>query len=207
MKKITITVAFFAMTAAAMAQDIELPKPDTGNAFPVYKAFAQRRSQRKYADKELEPQQLSNLLWCADGISRPDGRRTAPSARNAQETDIYVFTKKGVYLYDPAKHALMVKLMEDRRDVLCTSNPFAAKAPVLLLLVANYDRMGGLPKESWEFYGAIDAGYISQNIYLHCTAENLSTVAMCAIDRDAISRLLRFNGKAIVVHPVAFPAE
>ena len=191
-----------------MAQNINLPQPQMDNNFPMYQALAQRQTMRNYIDKELDIQQISNLLWCADGVNRRDGRRTAPSAVNAQEIDIYVFNKDGVYLYEPKENALIIQLKEDHRDILCTTNKFAAKAPIMLLLVANYDKMNNrLPEETWEFYGAIDAGYISQNIYLYCAAENMATVAMGAIERKEIQNLLQFKGKAIIAHPVAFPAE
>lgn len=204
MKKIfsIITLFFLAMTII-QAQDINLPKPKVNGGIPLMEAFQNRATNRDFSDKMLSDQQLSNLLWAANGINRKDGKRTAPSARNCQEIDIYVFTSKGVFLYIPEKDFLKQVIKEDKRK-MAVRQPFAAEAPVLLMFVANYDKMKGMDEQSMEFYGATDAGYVSQNVYLYCASEKMNTVVLGSIFRDEIKKLLEFNGKAILGQPVGF---
>src|SRR5271157_5681846 len=87
-------------TYGADFSPIQLPSPQTTGGKPLMQALKDRMSTRAYGEEKLPMQTLSNLLWAAFGINRPDGRRTAPSARNWQEIDIYVATPEGVYLYD-----------------------------------------------------------------------------------------------------------
>ena len=185
------------------AQDIKLPAPKTKGGMPLMEALQKRVTSREFSDKMLSDQQLSDLLWAANGINRDNGKRTAPSARNCQEIDIYVFIEKGVFLYVPEKNLLKQVIKEDKRK-MAARQPFVADAPVLLMFVANYDKMTGMDKEAKEFYGATDAGFVSQNVYLYCASEGLSTVVLGSIFRDEIKELLKFNGKAVLGQPVAF---
>ena len=185
------------------AQDIKLPAPKTKGGMPLMEALQKRVTNREFSDKMLSDQQLSDLLWAANGINRDNGKRTAPSARNCQEIDIYVFIEKGVFLYVPEKNLLKQVIKEDKRK-MAARQPFVADAPVLLMFVANYDKMTGMDKEAKEFYGATDAGFVSQNVYLYCASEGLSTVVLGSIFRDEIKELLKFNGKAVLGQPVAF---
>ena len=203
MKALTLSILIlFCMTS--YAQDITLPAPQKTGGKPLMDVLAARKSNREYSEKELSLQQISNLLWAADGINREDGRRTAPTARNNQQIDIYVYTAKAVYLYDHVNHSLKhVKAGDFRAET--ASNDFAQTAPLLLLYVANYDRMPNMPRESQDIYGATDCGNISQNVYLFCTSEGLHTVAVGNIYRDKIQALLGFDGKAILGQPVGMP--
>ncbi|MGB8958436.1 MAG: SagB/ThcOx family dehydrogenase [Candidatus Aminicenantales bacterium] len=95
---------------------IKLNEPNKTKGLPVMEAFALRASVREWSDKDLSLQDLSDLLWAADGINRPDGKRTAPSAMNVQDVDIYVLMKDGAYLYDAAAHALKPIVAGDHRS-------------------------------------------------------------------------------------------
>lgn len=204
MKKIiTTVVSIFLIMSMIQAQDIKLPKPKKEGGMPLMEALQKRATNRDYSSKMLSDQQLADLLWAANGINRDNGKRTAPSARNCQEIDIYVFMDKGVFLYVPEKDLLKQIVKEDKRK-MAPRQPFAAEAPVLLVFVANYDKMTGMDKEAKEFYGATDAGYVSQNVYLYCASEGLSTVVLGSIFRDEIKDLLKFNGKAVLGQPVGF---
>jgi len=94
---------------------IKLNEPNKTRGLPVMQAFALRASVREWSDKDLSLQDLSDLLWAANGVNRPDGRRTAPSAMNAQDVDIYVFLKDGGYKYDAASHSLLPIVAGDYR--------------------------------------------------------------------------------------------
>lgn len=204
MKKVLFCTLLLCITMTlTFAQNIELPAPQTGGGAPLMDVLSKRSTHREFSTKELTDQQLSNLLWAANGVNRSDGKRTAPSARNCQEIDIYAFTKKGVYLYIPEKNVLEFVQKEDLRKEIVLQ-PFAAEAPVVLIFVAKYDKMKGMDKDAQEFYGATDAGFVSQNVYLYCASEGLNTVVLGSIQRDYLKKLLQFNGKAILGQPVGF---
>ena len=183
------------------AQDISLPTPQKSGGLPLMDALNHRHSSREFSDKMLSQQQLADLLWAANGVNRPDGKRTAPSARNLQEIDIYVYLSTGVYFYDAIENKLVLKASEDHREDAAMQS-FATTAPVLLVFVANYDKMEGMDEDARLMYGATDCGYVSQNVYLFCAADELNTVVLGSIYRDKIQELLQFNGKAILAQPV-----
>jgi SagB-type dehydrogenase family enzyme len=171
-------------------------------------ALARRSTSRSFSDRELPAQVLSDLLWAATGINRPDsGKRTAPTARNLQEIDVYVAMAQGLYLYDPNEHALLPVLAGDIRAVTGRQD-FAATAPVNLVYVADYARMGDAPEEIKKFYGATDTGFISQNVYLYCASAGLATVVRGAVDREALAKAmeLRTDQAVILAQTVGFPA-
>lgn len=202
MKKLFAIVILCLPALLASAQK-QLPEPKLNNSYPLAKALQERKSTREFTEQKLDDQTLSNLLWAANGINRKDGRRTAPSARNCQEIDIYVFDDENVYLYSPDQNALKQVLEGDRREE-AVIQPFAKKAPIILVFVANYEKMGDMDDDAREFYGATDCGYVSQNVYLYCAAEGLNTVVLGMINRDGIKDMLNINGKAILGQPVGY---
>ncbi len=207
MKKLTIITLIITLSISCMAQNIQLPQPNTKGGMPLYEALSNRQTNREFSDKELTDQQLADLLWCANGENRNDGKRTAPSARNAQEIDIYVFNKKGVYLYVPEKNMLKMVIPEDMREGMSSRGKMIMAAPVTLLFFANYDKMNGFDEAGREFYGATDAGFVSQNVYLYCAANNLNTVVMGAIDRPKIMEILKVDGKPVLAQPIGYPVK
>lgn len=195
-----LAIAIIATSTLMNAQNISLPEPNRTGGMPLNDALNARSTHREFSKKMLSEQQLSDLLWAANGINRDNGRRTAPSARNCQEIDVYVFLASGIYLY--ADNSLnLVKPGDFRGEVVV--QPFAADAPVLLIFVANYDKMP-MDSSAQEFYGATDAGFVSQNVYLHCASQQLNTVVLGSIHRDKIKEMLGFNGKAILGQSVGF---
>ncbi len=208
MKKLSFLLISITMIATCMAQDIKLPAPITKGGMPLHDALMLRQTNRQFSDKQLDNQILSDLLWCANGINRKDGKRTAPSARNAQEIDIYVFNEKGVYLYIPEENILKMVLPEDHRPEMSgRGGKMIMSAPVTLLFFANYEKMEGFDEAGREFYGATDAGYVSQNVYLYCASNKLNTVVMGAIDRPKIMEFLKAKGKPVLAQPVGYPEK
>lgn len=205
MKKLSfLIVSFLLISNMVNAQDIKLPEHSDLNGVTLSEALLNRHSAREFSDKMLTDQQMADLLWTANGVNREDGRRTAPSARNCQEIDIYVYTNQGVYLYNAKENSLELKLKGDKRASV-GMQPFVKEAPVILLFVANYDKMDGMNGEGKQFYGATDGGIVSQNVYLYCAAEKLNTVVLGSIHRDELKSALGFNGKAILGQPVGYP--
>lgn len=186
---------------------IELPFTSEGLDIPLVKVFNNRRTIRDISEEDIPNEMLASLLWSTYGFNRKDEmKRVVPSAVNVQEFDIYVFTNHGIYIYNAEKSNLTLVVTGDHRAEISVQKHFAV-APISIVMVANYDRMTNFKAEAdRDFYAAVDAGYVSQNIYLYCAAADLATVACGGIDRDTIHKILGIkNGKAILAHPVGRP--
>jgi SagB-type dehydrogenase family enzyme len=175
---------------------------------PLMQALKERATARAFSPEKLPDQVLSNLLWAAFGVNRPDGRRTAPSASNWQEIDIYVVAANGAFVYEAKTHSLTPVASEDLR-VLAGTQAFAKEAPVTLFFVADYARMGTATQERKDFLAPADTGYISQNVYLFCASEGLATGVRVGIDRPALAKALnlRPDQKIILAQSVGYPKK
>lgn len=189
-----LLLALLVATAAAAQtlETIKLPAPQKTGGMPLLDALAGRQTQRMFGPRDLPIQNLSTLLWAAFGINRPDGKRTAPSAMNMQEIDIYVVMAKGAYRYDPTANTLEPAASGDHRAAT-GGQPFVATAPVSLVYVADYARMSKLDKPAADFYSATDTGFIAQNVYLYCAANSLACVVRGGFDNDAIATALKLR--------------
>ena len=206
MKKLMMVAAVLLFSLTACAQEtIKLPAPDKSKAtMSVMDALTQRRSVRSFSDRALTDDQLSLLLWAANGINREDGRRTAPTAMNRQDIQVYVCRADGAFLYDVKEHALQRVGTEDLRPYVAGARqPFAKEAPVCLVIVSDQRQFG--PKGSPD-YGRIDAGYVSQNVYLAATAMGLGTVARAMMEREQLSKGLGLVPEQLLLlnHPVGY---
>jgi len=168
---------------------LALPSPVKRGGLPLMEALARRQSAREFAPDALPLPVLSGLLWAAYGVNRKDGGRTAPSALNAQEIDVYVALRSGAYLYDAAAHALPRVAASDVRSVTGYQD-FVDEAPLDLVFVADHARMRLVPAGQRESYASAAAGAISQNVYLFAAAHGLATVIRAWIDRGAIADAL-----------------
>jgi SagB-type dehydrogenase family enzyme len=187
---------------------VPLPKPQRTGGTPLMDALNERKSGREFSPEALPSQVLSNLLWAAFGVNRPDGKRTAPSASNRQDIDIYVALAEGLYLYDHRAHALHPVLKGDVRAATGTQS-FVREAPVNLVYVADRKRMGTGSEENMVFYSAINTGYISQNVYLYCASEGLATVARGLVDRPSLTEAmkLRPEQRIVLTQSIGYPAK
>jgi nitroreductase len=176
---------------AALAQNpVALPVPRTEKGMPLMQALKERKSSRAFNAEPLPPQVLSDLLWAAFGINRPaDGRRTAPSARNWQEIDIYVATADGLFLYEAKAHQLKPVLGEDIR-ALTGTQAFVKNAALNLVYVADHEKMGGGSDAEKEPFTYADTGLIAENVCLYCASEGLATVIRASIDKPALAKKL-----------------
>ncbi len=186
-----------ALAGNLLAQSLDLPAPRKTGGMPLMDALAKRSTARSFATNELAPQQISSLLWAAFGISRPDGKRTAPSARNNQETDIYVLLKQGAYVYSAASNKLDLVVAEDIR-ALGGTQEFVKDAPLTLVYVADLARTGG-NNEGARNTANVDVGYISQNVYLFCASEGLVTGARGSVDRAVPGPKLKLRPNQLIV--------
>ncbi len=198
-----------ALTFAGDLKPIQLLKPQVDKGRPLMQVLKDRSSSRSFSKEKLPIQVLSNLLWAAFGVNRTDtGKRTAPSAMNRQEIDIYVATAEGLYLYDAKGHALNPILSEDIRAMTGTQD-YVKDAAINLIYVADYSRMGAATKEDKDIYSAADTGFISENVYLYCASEGLATVVRGSIDRQALAKVmkLRPDQKVILAQSVGYPKK
>jgi len=205
-----VLAACFAFPVFGEAQKMmQLPAPQMDGGMPLMKALKLRCTTREFSAEALAPQELSNLLWAACGINRPEkGLRTAPTAMNKQEIDVYVALPEGLYLYDAKANALNLILAQDLREAT-GKQPFVKDAPVNLVFVANYARMGEGPKEVQDFYSAMDTGYISQNVYLYCASAGLVTVARGWVDKEALAKAMALgtDQKIMLAQTVGHPKK
>lgn len=188
---------------------IELPRPQIDGGRPLMQAIGLRATSREFAPDPLPLQTLSNLLWAAWGINRPDTKkRTAPSAMNRQETTLYVVMEKGTYVYDAAAHNLNPVVAGDFRP-LTGRQEFVKQAPMTLVFVADLMRMGDGPAEKKEPFAYCDAAFIGQNVHLFCASEGLATGVRANIDKPALAGALKLGANQFVsiAMTVGFPKK
>jgi SagB-type dehydrogenase family enzyme len=203
---LSLLIALF-VAGPVFAQNTDLPVPQKSGGMPLMDALAKRSTVREFGSRDLSLRQLSSLLWASFGINRPDGKRTAPSAKNCQETDLYVILKQGAYLYDAKSNQLSLIVKGDLRS-LAGTQAFATNAPVTLLFVADFARMEKWTVEEKKEFADIDVGYISQNAYLFCASEGLVTGARASVDRKALGPALKLrqDQRIILAQSVGYPA-
>jgi len=169
---------------------IALPPPQRTGGLPLMEALSLRQSRREFSTAPLSRQRLSDLLWAADGINRPEvHERTAPSAMNLQEIDVYVALAEGLYRFDVEQHALELVAHSDARGVTGLQD-FVEVAPVDLVYVADQHRMRIIPPGRRDSYASFCAGAIAQNVYLYCASVGLATVVRGLFDEAALAAAL-----------------
>jgi nitroreductase len=172
---------------------IKLPEPKLEPSKSLVQALKDRKTQREYSSGDLSPQVLSNLLWAAWGINRPDsGKHTAPSALNRQEINVYVTTSQGAFVYDPKGNALVPVASGDIRTLTGTQSYFK-NAAINLVYVADLDKMGQSDEGPKMFLAGIDTGVIAQNVYLYCASEGLATVFRVSVDKPKLGKALKLR--------------
>jgi len=204
---VLIIFSFITASWAVELLPIKLPPPNMNSGKSLMQSLQARKSSRDFSTKKLPVDVLSNLLWAACGINRPEsGKRTAPSAVNWQEIDVYVAMADGLYLYNAKEHTLKPVIKQDIR-ALTGKQTFVKDAPVNLIYVADYSKMGGGDAEERNSYAAADAAFIAQNVYLFCASEGLATVVRGLIDRDVLAKAmqLRDNQKIVLSQTVGYP--
>ena len=188
MNKLISLVLLVGFVFSASAQDIKLPTPHKTGGKPLMEALNLRQSNREFSSRELDKQTLSNLLWAAYGFNRAD-KRVVPSASNKQEIDVYICLNSGIYFYDAKANTLVQKGQGDHRKSM-GKQEFVWNAPVNFILVGNSDISGSYQ---------IDSGFISQNIYLFCASEGLSTVVRGNFDGKEVHEIMKLTDKQVVV--------
>lgn len=207
-------VVFFCLTVSGIsAQDIVLPAPAKQGGKPLMQTLNERQTIRAFTGDNLSLQQLSDLLWAAWGINRPEEKkRTAPSARNFQEIDVYVAMESGLYLYDAENHRIKQIHNRDIRRFTGTQD-FVGKAPVELVYVADMGKAGKKEGDKitdadlWWSYA--NCGFIAQNVYLYCASANLGCVVRGLVPKEKLAPEmgLRSNQVIILSHTIGVPQK
>ena len=203
MKSIFLSLVAACMLSGAYAQTlspIQLKAPEKKAGLSVMETLANRHSTREFSNKNLTLQELSNLLWAANGINRPEkGMRTAPSAMNAQEVDVYVCMEEGAFLYDAKSNQLQPVIQEDLRGVVGGKQTFVKNAPVILLMVSDLSKLPGGNSEQTKLMAAIDAGIVSQNISIACSGLGLITVPRASMEKEALAQKLKLKSTQLLL--------
>jgi nitroreductase len=211
---------------------IKLMDPDKKGGMPLMEALSLRASVRSWSDKEISRKDLSNLLWAADGINRPDGKRTAASAADARDIDVYVFMKEGIYLYNAADHVLNPVISGDYRNktgmpewIQSAAAPPGEAAPrgasgpprnqdtnadILILLVSDIARIPLAPNDEVKLrWAAMDAAIVYQNIALFCASAGLSARPRALLSEEQIRGFLKLTKTQypMLNIPVGYAAE
>lgn len=164
------TIAALGLAAAALAENVRLPEPEKTGGLPLMEALAKRATSRRTQGQAPTPQQLADLLWAANGVTRPDGKRTAPSAMDKREIEIAVLTAEGLHTWDPEANTLA----ETPACVDLAPELRGASA----LLVYHYNK-ALQTRES----ALVDCGFVGQNVYLFCASRGWNTVFLGTVDR------------------------
>ncbi len=188
-----LTICFSDYTPGQELIPVKLPAPQMEIGKPLMQALMLRQSTRNFDTKPLPMQELSNLLWAAYGINRIEsGKRTAPSAMNWQEMDVYVFLETGTYCYDAKTNSLSPALAGDNR-ALCGVQDFVKTAPVNLVYIADLNKVARANEEDKALWTAADCGFIAQNVYLYCASQGLGVVVRAMIDRAKLAKALKLG--------------
>ena len=189
------------------SQNQALPPPCKEGGLPLMQVLWQRQSQREFGVQPLPEPVLGELLWAAAGVNRPSlGGRTAPSAMNSQEVDVFVALPSGLYRYDPAAHALRLEAQSDVRGITGYQD-FTDEAALDLVFVADHRRMALVPAAQREAYAFAAAGAMAQNVYLYCASQGLATVIRAWIDRHALGQAMDLGAdqQVLLAQTVGYP--
>ena len=201
MRTLLLTLTALFAVSFLNAQDmkpIELKSPNMERKTTMMDAFQKRASSTEWAGTKLSVQDLSDLLWAGNGINRPaEAKRTAPSAINAQDVDIYVFLEEGAYLYDAKENKLQPVAKGDfRADAIPSraGSEAAPQPPVLLVLVSDVARFARVTDEGRRLtMAAMDAGIVSQNIAIFCAGADMVTRPRMSMDVAKIKEILKLS--------------
>jgi len=213
MKKMIIYICFSILAGSLFAQELKtivLNPPDLKRGLPVMEALSLRASASEFTGTKLSLQDLSDLLWATNGINRKEtGKRTAPSAMNSQDIDVYVFTEEGTYLYVANSHVLNPVVSGDQRTLVAGRQVEFAKAAVMLVLVSDISRFKSGDEPSKLSWAAMDAGIVSQNIAIFCAGTGLNTRPRATMDLEKLKSILHLKDSQhlILNNPVSYKKE
>jgi SagB-type dehydrogenase family enzyme len=206
---LAVVASYGTPALAADETEVKLSAPRMEGGLPLFQALKERKSTKEFSKQPLTNETLSNLLWAAYGVNRPDtGMRTAPSAKNKQEVHVYALTAEGAYLYDAAANRLKLVGKGDLRKTTGTPDS-AGGPPVELVYVADFEQSAGKEEAEKRMYASITTGCVIQNVYLFCASEKLATVTRVISNSDALAQALGLtkNQWPVMAQSVGFPTK
>ena len=187
------------LSASELLEPIHLPPPETKGGMPLMQALNNRMSTKEFTPKSIPQDKISNLLWAAFGVNRPEsGKRTAATAVNCQDIHVYVVFEKAAYVYEAKEHCLIPVVNRDVRALAATQE-YAKAAPINLVYVSDYSKMADSFKDKKPIYAAFHAGSISQNVYLYCASAGLGAVVRDSVDRAGLKQVLNLSEDQVIV--------
>ena len=200
MKKALLITIMLLCAVSAHADNIRLPDPEKSGGMSLLEALTLRRTEQEFADTDLNIQELSNLLYSAGGVNRPEGKLVYPVGMGVHDTMIFAIMRDGTYKYDPESHSLEQIEYGDHRSECNTHNDFTGKASVNLVYVHDIDAwksfMTGerpIPKEAALRMGMFHSGAIMQNVYLFAASQNWNCVVQGSFDNTKLRELLKLT--------------
>lgn len=218
MKRSLLSLLFSCICLVSAAEVVQLPEPQLNEGTTLAEAIQNRKTDRTFSDRELPPQILSNLLWAANGINRPEsGKRTVPAAIAKYAIRLYVLTAKGAYLHDYQKNTLTLVNEKDLRVYAEGRGTMGPAAGAVILMVADMDTFQkgspagrpAIPREKSTLWIGYESGSIGQDIYLYCASAGLHAVCCASLNEAELTTALDLNGslKPIMDVIVGYPAE
>lgn len=204
--KVFVALAALAFSLTLSAQEvIALPEPDKNVSVTLTEALQNRHSERTFSSQGISDGTLSLVLWAAAGVNRADGRLTVPSAMNAQDINVYVLRADGAFRYDAKANTLTRVSGKDLRSAVAGPQGSVAQAPVILVMTSDTGKL----RIGAEAIPYLDAGYVSQDICLICSALGLNTVPRMGMDKDVLTRELGLKAGEIPIinNPIGYPAK
>jgi len=187
------------ISVAQELQSIKLLPPQSGKGKSLMKALEERRTTREYSDRAMSLQDISNVLWAANGINRvKEMKHTAPTAVNWQEIDVYAVVGKGIYRYDPQDSTLYPVVKGDWREQAGTQD-YIKTAPLNLIYVADYNKMKNAEEAKKDSYASADAAFIAENVYLFCAAFDMGCVVRASVDRDKLAATMKLRPEQKII--------
>ena len=199
MKHIAIlAIPCFAQDAAAKidpkAAEVALPAPAKTGGMPLMQALAERKTIRDYKPAELDAATISEILYAANGVNRPDGKRTIPTAMNTQDLEVYIALPNAAYHYD-AKANKLVKIADgDFRAELITRKDLANNSACILVYASDSSKF---PNDIR--FPAIHVGEASQDVYLYAASKGLGTVSLGMYDEKGVRKVFKLDDKMTVI--------
>jgi nitroreductase len=199
-----------ASTSAKAQNGIDLPSPEVHKS-SFMEILQKRKTSRQFDSKELSSQMVADLLWAANGVNRPEsGKRTAPSAHNWQQIEIYLADSSGIFLYD-ANHNRLITLLNDDIRKLTGIQKYSGEAPVNLIYVMNKSKMDETrySEKTLENFSYATVGAIAQNVYLFCAARKLNSAVRGEINKAALHKTMGLNSdqKILLAQSVGYPSQ
>jgi len=196
---------------SGLGEEIKLPAPNLKGTMSVEEALFRRRSVREYSDQPLSLQEVSQILWAAQGVTSSRGFRTAPSAGATYPMELYLAASRvthlsaGLYQYQPERHSLKpLAAAELNRELAeaSLSQSWVSAAPANLIMAADYERTTRRYGRRGIRYVHMEAGHIAENVYLQAEALGLGTVVVGAFDDEAVQKVLHIKEDPLYIMPL-----